>query len=80
MEIVAISEFKARCLAILKRVKRTGQPILITRFGEPVAEVVPATRGVGKDSWMGSMVGTAETVGDIVSPAAGPKEWEALGE
>jgi hypothetical protein len=29
---------------------------------------------------MGSMVGTAETVGDIVSPVAGPKEWEALGE
>ncbi len=80
METVAISEFKARCLAILKRIKRTGQPILITRFGEPVAEVMPATRGAGKESWVGAMIGTAETVGDIVSPVAGPKAWTALGE
>ena len=40
MEQIPISKFKARCLAILERVRRTGKPILITRFGEPVAEVV----------------------------------------
>jgi prevent-host-death family protein len=80
MESVPISDFKARCLAILKRVKKTGQPVLITRFGEPVAEVVPPTRSVSRKSWVGSMVGTAEIVGDIVSPIAGPEQWEALRE
>ena len=42
MEKMAVSEFKATCLAVLQRVKRTGQPVLITRFGEPVARGVLA--------------------------------------
>jgi prevent-host-death family protein len=41
MESMAISEFKATCLAVLERVRRTKRPVLITRFGQPVAEVVP---------------------------------------
>jgi len=28
-------------LALLEQVRRTKQPILVTRFGKPVAEVVP---------------------------------------
>ena len=78
MEAVSISDFKARCLAILKRVKRTGQPVRITRFGEPVADVVPAVRSEPGKSWLGSLAGTVEFVGDIVSPVAGAEEWEAL--
>ena len=41
MEEIAISKFKATCLAVLDRVLRTGKPIRITRFGQAVAEVVP---------------------------------------
>jgi prevent-host-death family protein len=41
MESMAISKFKATCLAVLERVRRTKKPVLITRFGQPVAEVVP---------------------------------------
>ena len=33
MEQLAISKFKATCLAVLDRVNRTGQRVLITRFG-----------------------------------------------
>ena len=40
MKEVALSEFKAKCLGILKEVRRTRKPIRITRFGKPVAEVV----------------------------------------
>ena len=40
METISVSRFKATCLAVLQRVKRTGKPVLITRFGEPVAELV----------------------------------------
>jgi len=78
MEAVSISDFKARCLAILKQVKRTGQPVRITRFGEPVADVVPVAPAVPGKGWLGSMAGTVEIVGDIVSPAVGSKEWGAL--
>ena len=41
MEEIAISKFKATCLAVMERVRRTRQPVLVTRFGEPVAEIVP---------------------------------------
>jgi prevent-host-death family protein len=41
MKEVAISEFKAKCLALLDEVQKTKKPLLVTRFGEPVAEVVP---------------------------------------
>jgi prevent-host-death family protein len=77
MENIPVSKFKANCLAVVKRVKRTGKPVLITRFGEPVAEVIPPRRHA-KASWIGSMAGTATIVGDIVGPAAAPEIWEAL--
>ena len=43
MQEIAISEFKAKCLAVIERVRSTKKPIRITRVGKPVAEVVPPT-------------------------------------
>ncbi len=75
---VAISEFKAKCLALLEQVRRTRQPIRITRHGKPVAEVVPPSPVEDRSAWMGSMKGRMEILGDIISPASGEDEWEAL--
>ena len=75
---MAISHFKARCLAVLERVRRTGRPILITRFGKPVAEVVPPSPPSRPDDWLGCMRGRGEIRGDVVSPAADAESWEAL--
>ncbi len=33
--------FKAKCLGILEEVRKTRKPIRVTRFGKPVAEVIP---------------------------------------
>ena len=41
MQEIAISEFKAKCLAFSEQVEKTKAPIRITRHGKPVAEVVP---------------------------------------
>ena len=78
MEQIAISTFKARCLAILERVRRTGKPVQITRFGEPVAEVLPPSPPPRPSEWIGSMRSRGQIVGDIVSPAADESDWEAL--
>ena len=78
MHEIAISKFKATCLAVLERVRRTRQPIRVTRFGEPVADVVPPAVSPKKKRWLGSMAGTGCIVGDIVSPASDEKDWEAL--
>jgi prevent-host-death family protein len=74
---IAISEFKAKCLGILEEVRKTRKPIRVTRFGKPVAEVVPPSPGEPKGRRLGSMAGTAEIVGDIVGPTGSLDDWEA---
>jgi prevent-host-death family protein len=78
MPTLAISKFKATCLAVLQRVNRTGRPVLITRFGKPVAQVVPPARTASGSAWIGSMEGRAEETGDLVAPALPPRSWAAL--
>ncbi len=78
MREIAISEFKAKCLALLEQVRKTKKPIRITRFGKPVADVVPPSPPKKRASWLGSMAGTMEIVGDIVSPVIDLKDIEAL--
>jgi len=78
METIAISKFKATCLAVVKRVKRTGKPIRITKFGQPVAEIVPPTVDAPMKIRLGCMAGTGEVRGDIVGPIGDPDDWEAL--
>ncbi len=78
MPQIAISKFKATCLAVLERVKRTGQPILVTRRGEPIAQVIPPAPAQRPQSWLGCMSGKARIAGDLVSPAGEESDWEAL--
>jgi prevent-host-death family protein len=77
---VAISEFKAKCISILDQVQKTKRPVRVTRFGKPVAEVIPASIEAGAGDWIGSMTGTMRILGDIVSPATDEKDWEVLGD
>ncbi len=79
IEVMAISKFKATCLAVLERVGRTGRPILVTRRGEPIAEVIPPRPPVPESGWIGSLVTHATVTGDIVEPLVPAAEWEALG-
>lgn len=68
MEQIAISEFKAKCLGLLEQVRKTKRPIRMTRFGRPVADVVPPSPCPKPREWLGSMADTIEILGDIVSP------------
>jgi prevent-host-death family protein len=77
MQEIAISEFKAKCLALLDLVQKTKKPILITRRGKPVAEIVPPSPTRSKN-WIGSMKGRMEILGDIIAPATDESDWEVL--
>jgi antitoxin (DNA-binding transcriptional repressor) of toxin-antitoxin stability system len=79
-EIVPVTKFKASCLALLDTVKITGQPILVTRQGEPIALISPPPRPEKLKSWLGSFKSKGRIVGDIVSPASDERDWEALRE
>jgi antitoxin (DNA-binding transcriptional repressor) of toxin-antitoxin stability system len=78
METMPVSKFKATCLAVLQRVRRTGRPVLVTRFGKAVAEVVPPRAAAPDEGWVGAMVGRAEITGDVVTPVVSASEWKAL--
>ena len=78
MKEVAISQFKARCLAILEQVRKTKKPIRVTRFGEPVAEVVPPSIPERPASWLGTLAATGRIRGDVVAPVADEHDWEVL--
>lgn len=77
METISISKFKATCLEVLRKVKLTGQPVLVTKHGEPVAEIIPPSLTLERKSWLGFMQGTVTIHGDIVSPI-GQEDWEVL--
>ena len=78
MEEISISEFKAKCLALLERIRKTRTPIRITRHGKPVAEVVPPSSVQERSAWIGSMKDSVEILGDIISPANEESEWEVV--
>jgi prevent-host-death family protein len=74
---MAISQFKATCLSVLERVRKTRTPILITRHGVPVAQIVPPPPVDAPHSWLGSLSGSLTITGDIVSPVMNESDWEA---
>ena len=74
MKKIAAGEFKARCLALMEDVRSTRQPIVITKRGKPVAELVP--HKPSKRSPFGIWKGKMKIKGDIISPI--DVEWEAL--
>ena len=71
MEEIAISKFKATCFAVIEKVRKSGKPILVTRSGEPMAEIVPPPTRKKPKHWVGSLASTGKINGDIVSPARG---------
>ncbi|NOQ46299.1 MAG: type II toxin-antitoxin system prevent-host-death family antitoxin [Desulfobulbaceae bacterium] len=78
IETVAISKFKATCLAQIDSVNKTGQPLIITRRGEPIAQILPPPVAKKKKSWLGSFRKLGSIKGDIVSPATNIASWEVL--
>jgi antitoxin (DNA-binding transcriptional repressor) of toxin-antitoxin stability system len=65
-------------LALLERVQKTKTPICITRRGKPIAEVIPPSPTSDRGNWLGSMAGTVDILGDIISPVIEDSDWEAL--
>ena len=67
------SEFEAKCLQLIDEVNDTGEPLIITRNGEPIALLRPAkpkTRSI-----FCLHAGLIEIHGDITGPVL--EEFEA---
>jgi prevent-host-death family protein len=77
MKTISATEFKAKCLAILDDVERTGEGVTILKRGRPVAQLVPTT-GLHDEAFPQlSLRGTMTILGDIVAPVLPADAWEA---
>ena len=77
METIPIAKFKTTCLSALQKVKKTGQPLLITKSGQPVAMVTTPPGNVPSGKAFGCMKHAIKIQGDILSPLP-EKDCEAL--
>jgi prevent-host-death family protein len=71
---IAAGEFKAKCLKLLDEVAETREPLIVTKFGKPVARLVPIHPE--KFDIIGAMRGSVLWEGDIISPI--DVEWDAM--
>jgi hypothetical protein len=76
MREIAISKFKATCLSVLEDVRRTRRPVRVTRFGQPMADILPPNVSP-KPGWLGCMRDSMEIHGDITQPVEAFKGWKA---
>ena len=75
MDSIPISKFKATCLARLERVRQTGRPLLITKRGVPIAQILPPPQPSARGGF-GVLRGSVIEHGDIVAPLE-EADWEA---
>jgi len=63
VKTVLISEFKAKCIKMLKEVQKNGKPITVTLRGKPIARVEPIEK---RKPRLGTMKGRMIMKGDII--------------
>jgi prevent-host-death family protein len=76
MKSVAISAFKAQCLALLEDVARTGKPLLVTKRGKPLARLTAADNS-RSSSPQDTLRHSVQTLGDVIAPTIPPAAWDA---
>jgi prevent-host-death family protein len=79
MKRIPSGVFKARCLKVMKDVRATGEPVIVTRRGEPIVKIVPVSSEKTADIF-GFMAGEFKIVGDIESPVTPLSDWEIMKE
>lgn len=70
--VVTVTEFKAKCLAILDEIDSQGGRVTVTRRGKPLA-VVERPKPAKRESLIGRWEGILEFKGDLIEPLDG---WE----
>ena len=75
MRTMLVSEFKAKCIAVLKEAQRSREPVLVTRRGVPLARIEPICDDPPKRQF-GKMKGSMKILGEIVETNF-DDDWEA---
>lgn len=70
-------QFKTHCLAVIDEVHNRHEEVVITKYGKPMARLVPLLQAQGNpESIVGFMRGKIHILGDIVEPITDPRDWD----
>jgi prevent-host-death family protein len=63
MRKIPAAQFKAQCLAVMDQVAQTGRPVVVTKHGKPVVQIIRAASQ--EDEIFGFLAEKGRIVGDI---------------
>lgn len=76
MLVVSKSELKAKMLEYFRNLEETGEPLVVTSHGKPVAQVLPFSDNLDVDALFADVRGKIRYHQDILAPTS--EEWEPL--
>jgi prevent-host-death family protein len=86
MRTMAAGEFKAKCLAVMAEVNSTGQPMLVTKRGKPLARILPFQEQAPVEKpedifgCLRGFLASGKGLDDLVDPIIPREEWDHLKE
>lgn len=75
---IPAAQFRDRCLKLLDEVHATGERLIVTKHGRPVAAIVPAVA-----SSETSVIGWSDDIrigADLTEPAVPPEDWHTVSD
>lgn len=73
---IPITQFRNQCLRLMDEVKATGDTLIVTKHGRPLAAVIPIVdqRSTGIIGWSSEI----RLGDDLTNPAIPPDDWEIV--
>lgn len=75
---IPAAQFRDRCLKLLDEVHATGEKLIVTKHGRPVAAIVPAVASPPT-----SIIGWSDDIHirtDLTEPAVPPEDWHIVSD
>ena len=72
-EWVSAGDFKTHCLRLIEQVRQERTEVVVTRYGKPVARLVPYEAPA--QTALGHLAGMVTSYGDLIAPTG--EAWDA---
>ena len=63
MRKIPAAQFKSQCLAVMDQIAETGRPVIVTKHGKPVVQIIRAESNA--DEIFGFLAGKGRIAGDV---------------
>ncbi len=78
-QTVPITQFRNQCLRLLEQVKSTGEELVVTKHGRPVAAVIPVGKEP-KEPLFGWSSDIMQIQDDLTKPAIPSEDWHIVSD